>query len=319
MTNRVIKGEDSLGLHEGAKQPTVFVSYTFRDHSNPLLGRLLSDLRAKAGLKTFVAEGHFTSGMLLMEELRKAIEQTDYFVRVLSKNSVQSFWMDPELQFAYTRQLSTLEPVILTVRLEPVPLRFDVTSLRCIDLYEDYDSGMVTLLSLLAPPKEPLAVKFDIDRIHRGQTILEVTSGVGRALIERLAKHPEELTTLDRRVFEELVAELFDGFGFNVELTKRTRDGGRDVIAVKDAEAAVRYLVECKRPDPGRKLGVGVVRTLYGVLKHEQATKGILATTAFFSKDARLFFDQHRWELEPKDFDGLVKWIEMYKKQKGTA
>jgi HJR/Mrr/RecB family endonuclease len=44
---------------------------------------------------------------------------------------------------------------------------------------------------------------------------------------------------LNRRLFEEFVAELFHEFGYEVELTKRTRDGGRDVIAIREAEAAV--------------------------------------------------------------------------------
>ena len=47
-----------------------------------------------------------------------------------------------------------------------------------------------------------------------------------------LKRDPSQLCEIDRRVFEELVAELFDGFGYAVELTARTRDGGRDMIAV---------------------------------------------------------------------------------------
>jgi hypothetical protein len=317
-----ISGRDGLRLsihHTITKKPTVFVSYTYRDSDNPLLVRMLSDLKEKAGVKTWVAEERLHTGMLLMQSLGKAIEGADYFIRVLSTRSARSLWMDPEMQFAYTRQLRTLEYKIVTVLLEPLPAPSELEGYSWVNLYRDYDLGFATLLSAMDIPSQPLIVKFDIDRLHRGQTVLEVTNGVGRALVERLSKNPEELRTLDRRLFEELVAEIFHGFGYEVELTKRTRDGGRDVIAIKDAEAAVRYLIECKRPDPGHKLGVGVVRNLYGVLKHEQATKGILATTAFFTKDARLFFDQHRWELEPRDYPGLLNWIEMYKKQKGVA
>jgi hypothetical protein len=294
---------------------------------------MLTDLRNKTEIKTWIAEERVHDGMLLMDSLRKAIERADYFIRVLSAQSQGSFWMDPEMEFAYARQLSTLEHKIVTVLLEPVPaLRdratfdgavfdgavFDSAGFSGINLYENYDSGIATLLSLLSPPKGPLIAKFDIDRVYKGRTILEVTNGVGRALVDRLSKHPDELRTMDRRLFEEFVAELFHGFGYEVELTKRTRDGGRDVIAIKDAEAAVRYLIECKRPDPGKPLGIGAVRNLYGVLKDEQATKGILATTAFFTREARLFFDRHKWELEPKDYDGLLKWIKMYTKQKGS-
>lgn len=86
---------------------------------------------------------------------------------------------------------------------------------------------------------------------------------------------------------------------------KRTRDGGRDVIAIKHHEVAIRYLIECKRPDPGGYVGVRPVRELYGVKQDEAATKAVLATTAYFSPDALLFFDRHPWEMEPRDFGGV--------------
>ena len=113
-------------------------------------------------------------------------------------------------------------------------------------------------------------------------------------------------------------AELFGGFGYEVELTKQTRDGGRDVIAVKRAEVQVKYLIECKRPDPGGYVGVRPVRELLGVRQDEGATKAILATTAYFSKDAKLLFERHPWVLEPKEFDDLKEWIKLYMKLKGN-
>jgi HJR/Mrr/RecB family endonuclease len=105
---------------------------------------------------------------------------------------------------------------------------------------------------------------------------------------------------------------LFDGFGYKVELTAQTRDGGRDVIAIGGQEVEGKYLIECKRPDPGRRVGIRPVRELFGVKTDEHATKAILATTAYFTRDALLFFDRHKWELEPRDFDGLMNWISAY-------
>jgi len=49
-----------------------------------------------------------------------------------------------------------------------------------------------------------------------------------------------------------------------------------------------------------------VVRALYGVKTDEKATKGILATTSRFTRGAKAFFDNHVWELEARDFDGVV-------------
>jgi len=44
---------------------------------------------------------------------------------------------------------------------------------------------------------------------------------------------------------------------------------------------------------------------------HEKATKAILATTSTFTRGARAFFNDHIWELEPRDFDGVVEWVKI--------
>jgi len=123
--------------------------------------------------------------------------------------------------------------------------------------------------------------------------------------------NPAELFHLSPRNFEELVAEIWKRFGYVVELTSQTRDGGRDIIAVKEAEVNVRFLIECKRYERRRKVGVQMVRSLYGVKLDECATKAILATTSSFSSAAKDFFDRHIWELEARDYDGVIDWIKL--------
>jgi restriction endonuclease Mrr len=154
---------------------------------------------------------------------------------------------------------------------------------------------------------------FDLDIIHDGRTIIEVSKAVDDRILEHFRKNPDELRTMDHRLFEKLVAEIYHGFGYEVELTQQTRDGGKDIIAIKrGAEAKVKYLIECKRPDPGGYVSVGTVRELYGVKAHEKATKGIIVTTAYFSPDAKTLLNEHEWELEGKEYDDLRIWLEQY-------
>ena len=124
---------------------------------------------------------------------------------------------------------------------------------------------------------------------------------------------------MNRRLFEELIAELFNGFGFDVELTKKTRDGGRDIVAIKSSEVNLKYLIECKRPDPENVVGIRPVRELFGVKQDEKASKAIIATTTYFSPDALQFFERNKWELESKDFEGINNWIADYLKIKNIA
>ncbi len=136
-----------------------------------------------------------------------------------------------------------------------------------------------------------------------GENIVAVTQDFQRVFNE-IIQRPGVMHDLAPHQFEELVAEIWARFGYKVELTKRTRDGGRDIIAVGNAVMNTRLLIECKKYMPLHKVGVGIVRALYGVKTHEGATKAILATTSSLTADAREFVGQHRWELEARDQKG---------------
>jgi restriction system protein len=131
--------------------------------------------------------------------------------------------------------------------------------------------------------------------------------------MNHVIRDPKVMYEISPRNFEELIADLFANFGYEVELTKRTRDGGRDVIAIRQREVNTRYLIECKRWAQEHKVGVKPVRELLGVRADENASKAILATTAYFSADAKLLFERHPWELEGRDFDGLIDWLVLLK------
>jgi HJR/Mrr/RecB family endonuclease len=163
---------------------------------------------------------------------------------------------------------------------------------------------------------DEFSASFELERKENGQTIVAIASFVDRALLERLREFPDDLRVIDRRRFEELVAELFSGFGYEVELTQRTRDGGKDIIAIKRREVDLKFIIECKRPDPGNPVGIAPVRELYGVKVDDGASKAILATTSYFTPDAKLFSEKHRWELELRDFEAIKGWIAEYTNSK---
>ena len=177
------------------------------------------------------------------------------------------------------------------------------------------------LRSLVEPIQEAMEEeKKDEEKIIECPTNFNIgliTTNVTEELIRYFAEHPKEMKTMNSRRLEEMIAELFIGFGYEVELTKQTRDGGKDIIAIKDSEVAEKFIIEAKRPKPGKPVGIVPVRALYGVKSDEGATKAILATTTHFTRDATMFFERHKWELEQKDYDGIMEWINEYLKIKG--
>jgi restriction system protein len=130
-------------------------------------------------------------------------------------------------------------------------------------------------------------------------------------LLRTLAADPRLLYELAPRRFEELVAELLGRLGYQVTLTSMSRDGGKDIYAAKkDPLGTFLYIVECKKYSPERKVGIAIVQRLNGVVRAENATAGVLATTSFFTKDAKAFQKTIASQMSLKDYLGIREWLD---------
>ncbi|MDG1332581.1 MAG: restriction endonuclease [Crocinitomicaceae bacterium] len=126
-------------------------------------------------------------------------------------------------------------------------------------------------------------------------------------------KHPEKLYQLTPRKFEELIASMLKDFGFTVELTKASRDGGRDIIAsMKNAVTNFLAFVECKRYAPDNKIGVGIIRQVSGVHHLRKPSKSIIVTTSFFTKNAKEEAKLIENALDLKDYNNIKSWLDKY-------
>lgn len=135
-------------------------------------------------------------------------------------------------------------------------------------------------------------------------------------LIEHLSRQPSDLHKLAPRKFEELIAELLENMGWEVSLTKKTRDGGRDILAfLNTGIGRFLCLVEAKRYAPERPVGVELVRSLYGTLCDEQANSALLVTTSYFSPDARRFQRRHTYTLGLREYEDVVDWIRKWRRR----
>lgn len=128
-----------------------------------------------------------------------------------------------------------------------------------------------------------------------------------------LSKHPEKLYDLTPRKFEELVASILEDLGFDVTLTKQTRDGGTDIIAsIRNALTSFLILVECKKYSPENKVDVGIIREVVGVQTFKNPSKSIIVTTSTFTKDAIKEASRLKDKLDLKDYNNLKDWLSKY-------
>lgn len=147
---------------------------------------------------------------------------------------------------------------------------------------------------------------FQEEEVEEGK-LIEVVDNT-KLLIKNIYEDHGLLNVIDPRKFEEIVAELLYSKGFEVNLTKQTRDGGYDILALqKIGGFPVKFLVECKRYK--KNIGIDIIRSFCDVIHHEQANKGIIFTTSYFSKDSQKRKNQMGAILDLKNREDIIDWI----------
>ena len=104
------------------------------------------------------------------------------------------------------------------------------------------------------------------------------------------------LYDLGDRDFERLVERTYDAMGYRTVLTRKGKDGGRDVIATRiEAGQREKILIDCKLYR--RRVTVTPVRALAGVVGDAKVNKGILAAADGFTQPAVDFANANPLEL----------------------
>ena len=144
--------------------------------------------------------------------------------------------------------------------------------------------------------------------------IIQAVTVPWRRIVEELERNPSFLFefTQDPRKFEEFIAAAYDQAGWpKVELTPRSGDRGRDVIATKPGIMAIRVLDQCKAFSPGYKVTADDVSAMLGVLTTDPNTsKGVVTTTSEFAPGVHKRFENLMpYRLELRDGAALREWL----------
>ncbi|WP_051691703.1 restriction endonuclease [Pedobacter borealis] len=170
-----------------------------------------------------------------------------------------------------------------------------------------------TLLSNLNLPLYKLSNNLFIPDTEIVPVVSPIIVSASNNLITSLKKQPADLHKLTPREFEILLSDLLRDMGWEVELTKQTRDGGADILAYLNTDVGrLLCLVEAKHYRQDRKIGVDLVRTLYGTLCDKQANSAMLVTSSSFTRDAREFQQKHEYQLSLRDYADIISWLSKY-------
>ncbi|MDL2301012.1 restriction endonuclease [Lachnospiraceae bacterium OttesenSCG-928-D06] len=140
------------------------------------------------------------------------------------------------------------------------------------------------------------------------QEIVRDVTIINESLLKQAHKNPQIIHNFTPREFEIFVSEFLDKQGYEVKLTKQTRDGGKDLIVVqKSLLGEFSIYVECKKYDSQRPINVGLIRELYGTVMADAVTAGLLITTSYFTKDAKDYTEKIKHRMSLMDFNDLTK------------
>lgn len=117
-------------------------------------------------------------------------------------------------------------------------------------------------------------------------------------------KLKEELLKMDSFAFEQHVMSFFQKDGMLAWLTKKSNDAGVDGFA-KAKEGLI--VVQCKRYAQNNLIGRPYIQQFKGVIEENEAYKGYLVTTSFFTKEAKESALKNE-RLVLVDMDTLLDW-----------
>lgn len=136
-------------------------------------------------------------------------------------------------------------------------------------------------------------------------------------IVELFERDPSVIYQIDAFKWEEIIAGAYKVDDYEVVLTPRSGDRGRDVIAVKKG---ICIFDEVKAYKPGHLVSAQEVRAMLGVVaSHRNVSKGVITTTSGFAP--RLMEDEaiaahvpYRIELRARK--QLLTWLAELRKRK---
>ena len=186
------------------------------------------------------------------------------------------------------RYVATLIPHCQPIRLSPVSAKRELFStFLLLDL--DPVACLKRLNALVSPHPydlEPVKPTVDFDSL-----LTQFKFVAGMDVIAGLDSR-RDLLAMNPYEFEHLVRQIFEEMGMQAWNTQGIKDDGVDAVAVNnDAVFGGMCIIQAKRYRG--PVGVEAIRALAGVMEDKHATKGILITTSWVTKDGHAFATRH--------------------------
>lgn len=130
-------------------------------------------------------------------------------------------------------------------------------------------------------------------------------------IAQNIINEGRSLSEMNWRDFENLIGALLENQGWKVEVTRGTKDGGIDVIAMKEdfLLGVVKTIWQAKKYSSSNLVSLSHVRELSAVREASNATKGIIVTTSKLTRGAMDWIKRDLYRLDYKEKKQIEEWI----------
>jgi ActR/RegA family two-component response regulator len=125
-----------------------FISYSSMDRR--FVRKLATDLKRR-GAQVWLDEWEIKVGDEIRQRIEHGISEYDYFVVILSKHSVESTWVEKELNAAFMKEITKKRIVILPVLAEKCDIPPLISGKKYADFTKSYAQGFRDLAQVLLP------------------------------------------------------------------------------------------------------------------------------------------------------------------------
>ncbi len=286
-----------------SKKKKIFISHNYEDKAKVhlLKGQLANSTNIDV---KFVSETPLRSDEIV-RSINNQINESSMMMVMLGENWGR--WQEYEVNNALKKGI----PIVGLLSNENNNIKSTIFSSEGIPIVNWNWNEISKVLSGVAPTidyKAPNDVELE-------STIIQIDfSKISEELTAYILSNPSAMHNISPRKFEELVAYIMEKYGYEVTLTQQSRDGGIDIVALKnEGFGNILTIVDCKKYSETNPVGVAAVRGMYGTLQIENASHGIVATTSRFTRDAISLAHEYKYQISLKDHADILGWIQKTK------
>ncbi len=128
---------------EHAQQRVAFISHSSKDKR--FVRQLAADL-VENGVQVWLDEQRIRVGDSIPEKIAQGIAESDFFLLVISRNSVESEWVRKELSGAMVREIERRRVTVMPVKVDDAQVPASIADKKYADFSGSYAAGLSELL-----------------------------------------------------------------------------------------------------------------------------------------------------------------------------